>query len=146
MERRGRETAESKGEVKKDEVSVRDQPQPDSTGRWEWGLWNVNCTPKSIPDQCEEADLLAPLGQSGHRASAARGKDAIFQATRLPFIRGNLPEEVAGATFSVPLPPGYMHTKQLEEGWLGQESISLSRLTSWPSRARLSYCRRERQG
>lgn len=71
----GRETAESRGQVKKDEVSARDQPQPDSMGRRGWGLWNVNYTPKSIPDQSEEADLLVPLGQSGHCASAARGKD-----------------------------------------------------------------------
>ena len=69
----------------------------------------------------------------------------IFQATQLPFIRGSLPEELAGATVSDPSPQ-YTCTERLGEGWLARERLSLSRLTSWPSRARLSYCRRERQG
>lgn len=89
--------AESRGRVRR----MRSQP---ATSRSLRRGWNVHCSPESIPDRSEEAGLLVPLGQSGHCASAARGKgvSSFRQRGFHSFIRGGLPEELAGATISDP--------------------------------------------
>lgn len=111
------------------------------------GALECELHPRVNPRPMRRGWSFGPPGPVGSlRISCQREGCVIFQASQLPFIRGSLPEEVSGATISDPSPPVYKRAERLGAGWLARERISLSRLTSWPSRARLSYCRRERQG
>ena len=161
-EKAGGERAEGRGKLRR----MRSQPEMSHSLIPRGALKHV-LHPRVRPRPRQRGWPFGTPGPVGPCPSAARGKDlchlsgdpchqlpegrtcVISRAKRLPFTRGNFPEkEAAGAISSTAPPPTHTH-RAAGRGvacpgkvtWRGTSGLCLTRLTSWPSRARLC-CRR----